>query len=311
MSPQVGVLDRDALAGAIASDPDAGVALLVDLARATDRDLRRQARALAAELVLPLARLGNRPSASGAARLVPARTGGVDLDVDATVEVLARTPPAVGGAPAPRATDPTSAPPAAAPTSWSPPGRRRAASADDLRWRAWRRPGRAYVLVIDASGSVVGPPLRSAVVTAAALAERVGRHDQLAVVAFWSRSVLLRPVASGEPPASVIPRLLALRGGDTTDLAGGLRLALAQASSASAPAREVLVLTDGMANAGDDPVMAAAAAPTAGARVHVLSLSSDGEAVAACEAIAAAGEGHHAPVVRPSLAPAALAEVLG
>ncbi|MGH9055036.1 MAG: hypothetical protein ACRDYY_04105, partial [Acidimicrobiales bacterium] len=45
VSPEVGLLDRDALAGALATDPDAGVALLVDLARATDRDLRRQARA--------------------------------------------------------------------------------------------------------------------------------------------------------------------------------------------------------------------------------------------------------------------------
>src|SRR5262249_58772358 len=48
VSHEVGQLDRDAFAQLLAADPDAAVALLADLARATDRDLRAAARRLAA-----------------------------------------------------------------------------------------------------------------------------------------------------------------------------------------------------------------------------------------------------------------------
>jgi Mg-chelatase subunit ChlD len=113
-----------------------------------------------------------------------------------------------------------------------------------------------------------------------------------------------------DPAATVLDALFDLRGGDTTDLAGGLRAALAEAAGATAARRDVVVLTDGLANAGDDPAAVAASGPAAGARVHVLNLSDTPESVGACRAVADAGGGRSALLLRPSAAPAALAEVL-
>ncbi len=277
VSPDVGQLDDDALAAAIEDDTDSAVELLVDLARATDRDLRARARAVAARILVPAARRGD-ASRSGAVRLATSERQGPDLDLDTTVERVA----ARGGDPL----------------------------AVDLRWRRWQRPGRAYVLVVDASGSVTGRPLATAVATAAALAARVGPDDELAVVAFWSKALVLRPIDSAARPDAVLDALFDLRGGDTTDVAGGLRAALAQATRARASRREVIVLTDGLATAGADPTGIAAAAAAAGTAIHVLGLSDATEADDACRTLAAAGGGRHAPLLRTRDAPGALAEVL-
>jgi Mg-chelatase subunit ChlD len=202
----------------------------------------------------------------------------VDLDVDATLERLGEHP---------------------------------TIRAEDLRWKGWRRPGRSVVLVIDASGSVTGPPLATAVVTAAALAARTGPSDELGVVAFWSRSLVLRHLRDPAPPARVVDRVLTLRGGDTTDLAGGIAAALAQAALATNGRRDIVVLTDGMANEGADPLPVAASAGAVGAALHVFSLSPDGESVDACQALAAAGGGRVAILHRAADAPGAVAAVLG
>jgi Mg-chelatase subunit ChlD len=210
-------------------------------------------------------------------RLVTSKRAGLDVDMDATIEEVA-------GHPSPLA--------------------------EDLRWRRWARPGRAYVLLIDASGSVSGLPLATAVVTAAALASRCGTNDELAVIAFWSQAVLLRSITSLEPPLYVLDGLFDLRGGDTTDLAGGLRVALAQAAGATSGRRDILVLTDGMATAGGDPMPVAATAAASGTAVHVLALTDDPEATEACRRIAAAGGGRMAALLHPADAPAVVAEVL-
>lgn len=277
VSPDVGALDDAALAGALEDDLDEGVDLLVDMARATDPRLREKARRLAPSLLVPAARIPGPSRPGGSARIGPVRDGGVDLDLDATFDRLAEHPEL---------------------------------RADDLRWRGWRRPGRAVVLLIDASGSVTGAPLNTAIVTAAALAARSAPSDELAVVAFWSKSIVLRHMQDPAPPARVIDRLISLRGGDTTDLAGGLRAALSQVGAARAARRDVLVLTDGMANEGTDPLAVAASAAGLGAALHVLALSPDDEAVSACRALAGAGGGRFVTLHKAADAPAAVAEVL-
>lgn len=277
VSPEVGALDEAALARVLEEDLDAGVSLLVDLTRATDPRLRERARRVASSLVVPSARTSGPSVAGGSARMGPVRDGGVDLDLDATLEQLGETPHLRAG---------------------------------DLRWRGWRRPGRAVVLLIDASGSVTGPPLTTAIVTAAALAARCGPSDELAVVAFWSRSVVLRHMRDPSPLSRAVDRVLALRGGDTTDLAGGLTAALSQMALATAGRRDIVVLTDGMANEGGDPLSVASSAAGIGAAVHVLSLCPDEEALEACRSLAAAGGGRLAVLRRAADAPGAVADIL-
>ena len=92
VSPEIGMLDEDALAGALGSDLDAGISLMVDLARATDPTLRAKARAVAGKLLLPPVRSGGDVRGGGSSRLVTVGDGGLDLDVDATLERLAEHP---------------------------------------------------------------------------------------------------------------------------------------------------------------------------------------------------------------------------
>jgi Mg-chelatase subunit ChlD len=278
VSPDVGQLDEQALAGLMGDDLDAGVSLLADMARATDPELRAKARAVAGRVLLPPVRTGHEARPGGSSRLVAVRNDGLDLDIDATLEQLAETP---------------------------------RLRVEDLRWRGWRRPSRAYVLVVDASGSVTGKPLATAIITAAAMASRLRADDELGVLAFWSRAVVLRDLRTPDLPLAVLDSLFDLRGGDTTDLAGGLRAALGQAVLARASSREVVVLTDGMADEGNNYTEVAATAGAVGARVHVLSLGGDAEGAESCARLADAGGGRVATLHRPSDAPVALAQVLG
>lgn len=277
-SPQVGELDVEQLERAAGADLDDTLELLVDLAQATDSEIRIAARRLARRLAIrpPRAADGDR---SGMTRLttVDDPYAGVDLDLDATLARLDQHP---------------------------------RLRADDVRVRAWRSPATAYVLLVDVSGSVAGRRIATALVTAAAISARMRPDDELAVVAFWSTAVVLRPVRSIASTGDLVEAMLTLRGGGTTDLALALRTGLRQAGAARARRRELVLLTDGMATAGVDPLPVAGAAPAAGARLHVLGLAAEQDSRQACVRLAGAGGGRYAELTSAAHAAAAVAEVL-
>ncbi|MGI8701071.1 MAG: zinc-binding dehydrogenase [Nocardioidaceae bacterium] len=181
----------------------------------------------------------------------------------------------------------------------------------DVRVRDWRRRGSAYVVLVDASGSVAGARLATAVLTAGAVATRMRAGDELAVLAFAADVLVLRPLDSPRPPGDALDSLLDVRGGGVTDLAHALRAGLAEAGRARSPGRELLVLTDGLATSGADPLLVAATAARTGARIHVLALTEDDEARLACAGLAGAGGGRVGRLLRPSHAPSAVEAVLG
>ena len=275
VSPAAGQIDEDALAELAARDADAALGLLADLARSTDRELRIEARRLAAKLAVRLARRGA-PRARGGGRLATVADDGSggDLDLDATLDRLDHTP---------------------------------RLTSEDLRVRAFRRARRSWALLVDVSGSVAGHRLATAIVTASALAQRLEPGDDLTVIGFWSKAVVLRRIGATAPPAEVIDDLLTLRGGGTTDLDQALRAAAIQLASTPARERCVIILTDGVVTEGPDPASAAAAV---GGPVHVLALSREPESVAAVLRLAAAGRGRVAWLDSPSRAPAALLGLL-
>lgn len=277
-SPEVGQLDAEAVEQAARTDLDETLELLVDLAKATDSSIRLAARQLALRLSIrpPRAVDGDR---SGTSRLstVDDPFGGVDLDLDATLARLDQHP---------------------------------RLRAEDVRVRAWRSPATAYVLLVDASGSVAGRRIATALVTAAAVAARIRPDDELSVIAFWSRAVVLRPIRSIAATTDIVGALLTLRGGGTTDLSLALRTGLRQAGAARARRRELLLLTDGIATAGADPIAVAAAAGSAGTRLHVLALSDEEPSHLACTRLAGVGGGRYAELLRPSQAAVAVAQVL-
>jgi magnesium chelatase subunit D len=243
VSPQVGELDEDALAGLLAADPDGAAALLADLAVATDRELRATARRLAARVFIRLGQAGA-ARARGIRRLEPGHRGEGDLDLERTLE------------------------------RW--PGRGPLAR-EDLVTRAWTARSRAVCLAVDASGSMAGPGVAMAAVAAAAVV--LAASDRLApsVIAFSGDARVLQEQGTRRPPAELVGDLIGLRGHGVTDLAGALRAAAAQLARADGGERVAILLSDCLRTAGDEP----GAALRGIDRLHVLCPGPDPEPAAA------------------------------
>ena len=228
ISPEVGVLDEDAFAHAVAADPDAALTLLVDLGSATDERLRAAARALARRVVLDRARSGlPRRAGVGKLRTRSADKGG-ELDVDASIGAVLEA----------RAAG-------------------RPAAVDELVARDWARPELALCLLVDASGSMNGERLAAAALTAAACALRApGDH---AVLAFHRDVRVVRAMDSTQRPEAVVDAVLGLRGHGVTALATALRAAAEQLGRTRAARQVVVLLSDCRATDEQDPVPAASA----------------------------------------------------
>jgi magnesium chelatase subunit D len=263
VSPEVGTLDEEALAGLLAADPDGAAALLADLAAATDRELRAAARRLAARVFIRLGQAGQ-VRARGTRRLEPSRRGEGDLDLERT---MAR---------------------------W--PGRGPLAS-EDLVTRSWAARSQAVCLAVDASGSMSGPGVAMAAVAAAAVVLAASDRLSPSVIAFSGEVRVLQHHGTRRPPEDLVGDLVGLRGHGVTDLAGALRAAAAQLARADGGDRVAVLLSDCLRTAGDDPVKALHGID----RLHVLCPApGDGLATAPepAAALARAGGGISQPVGR-------------
>ncbi len=229
ISPEVGVLDEQAMGRAMAEDPTA-FQLLAAMTTATDEQLRAAAIRLSAQVVLDRAR-GGRASMRGVSRLRPVRgaTDG-DLDLDASIEGVS-----------------------AARTEARP------VAHDDLTTVQWARPRTAFAVVVDRSGSMSGARLASAATVAAACALRAPREH--AVLSFAGTVDVIRALSSDVPPAVVAERLLRLRGHGVTRLADALRAAGEQLARARARRRVVILLSDCRTTDEDDTEQTARALP--------------------------------------------------
>ncbi|MEP7045347.1 MAG: vWA domain-containing protein [Ilumatobacteraceae bacterium] len=228
ISPEVGELDEAAVSEGILDDPDGVLALLADLAGATDQRLRDLARRLAGRLFLDLARRG--PSARrGIDRIVeqPYRPDGGDLDLDASFDAIAEA--IAGGT---------------------------ALDVERLRVRSWTTADTALCLLIDRSGSMGGKPLATAAVAAACIALRNPRS--YSVLAFGKDVVAVKSQRADKSSERVVTDVLSLRGHGTTDVAGALRAAADQLGRSRATRKIAIVLSDCRATVEGDAHEAAA-----------------------------------------------------
>jgi hypothetical protein len=121
------------------------------------------------------------------------------------------------------------------------------------------------------------------------------------VVTFSAGVKVLQPQGVRRPPEDLLSDLVALRGHGTTDLAAGLREASQQLASAVADERLVVLLSDCLHTAGDDPTDALAGID----RLHVLVPLGGAEAEAAAGPLAKRGGGRAQTVMRlADIAPA-------
>jgi len=220
ISPEVGVLDEQALNQALGEDP-ATFELLAAMTNATDESLRAAAIRLSASIVLERARAG-RASMRGISRLRSVRgAADGDLDIDASVE----------GVSAARA-------------------EARPVALDDLTTVHWARAQTAFAVVVDKSGSMTGARLAAAATVAAACALRAPKEH--AVLSFAASVDVIRPLDSDMAPAVVSERLLRLRGHGVTRLADALQAARDQLAHARARRRIVILLSDCRTTDDDD-----------------------------------------------------------
>ncbi|WP_064745310.1 AAA family ATPase [Pseudonocardia acaciae] len=273
VSPKVGELDEDAFAEAMRSDPDAAAALLAELARATDRELRAAARRLAGRVFIELGRTGP-ARARGTRRIGPRRGGDGDLDLERTLDGWSGR--------------------------WPPAG-------DELVTLGWTAHRRAVCLLVDSSGSMSGLAVALAAVAAAgvvlASGNDRGRRLDTSVLAFGEEVTVLAPHGVHRPPEDLVAELVSLRGHGLTDIAAALREAARQLASAPADERVAILLSDGQHTTGADPATALAGID----RLHVLCpLAPDAqEATRAASALAERGGGRYRVVRRlTDIAPA-------
>lgn len=201
-------------------EPAEVVALEAPGDRGVDEAARARSRRIARRLSLRPPTAEDRHTGV-AGELVSTRWHGAgdDLDLDATVAVLATNP---------------------------------LPEDEDLVVRERRRTARTVVLAVDVSGSMTGERALTAAATVGALAGELGR-DRLAVVAFWSdAAILVRPGERVEPSA-VLDLLLRVPTRGLTNVTFALTTAARMTSTAGSGDARVLLLSDAVHNAGPDP----------------------------------------------------------
>ena len=299
VSPEVGILDSEAMSQALAGDPTA-FELLALMTTATDERLRAAAIRLSAQIVLDRARAG-RPALRGVSRLRPVR-GALDgdLDLDASIEGVS-----------------------AARSEARPVGH------GDLTTVQWARPRTAFAVVVDRSGSMSGARLAAAATVAAACALRAPQEH--AVLSFAATVEVIKPLVppaaaggqassaaaggqinsaaaggrinSDATPAVVTERLLGLRGHGVTRLADALAAAHEQLAGARAARRVVILLSDCRSTDEDDTLETACRLP----ELIILAPADDHEQAAQ---LAARSGARWAPIAHPLDAAAVLDQLL-
>ena len=261
-------------------EPDEGIALLADMAVATDPALRARARVLARRLLPRLGGTGP-PRRRGSHRLaVHSGTLDGELDLERTLD---RT------------------------------GARRPRHGSDLVTRRFAAAPRALCLLVDRSGSMGGHAVALAAVAASAVISAAGSaHDagaalggaaaggsggsggerlRCGVIAFASETMVLWSLRDPAPAGRVIDDLLSLRGHGRTDLATALRAAARLLEDVPPGGRTALLLSDCLHTRGLDPRAAAGALDC----LHVLGTSDADDARAAGIALARRGGGRYLP----------------
>ncbi len=150
---------------------------------------------------------------------MPYRGGSDDIDLDATLEVLAERP---------------------------------VPEDEDIVVRDRVRAPRSVVLLVDVSGSMRGERVRTAAATVGALAAELER-DRLSVIAFWSDAAVLSHLGDQVRPLDLLDGMLRIPARGLTNVAFPLELAAKELAGTPPRDARVVLLSDCVHNAGPDP----------------------------------------------------------
>jgi Mg-chelatase subunit ChlD len=201
---------------------------VTEAAVAPDPETLRRAREIAARLAVSRPRT-DRTARRGAGDIasVPYRGGSDDIDLDRTLEQLTEHP---------------------------------VPEDEDIIVRERVTTTRSVVLLVDLSGSMRGERARTAAAAVGALAAELAR-DNLAVIAFWSDAAVLSRLGQHVPPERLVESMLRIPARGLTNLAFPLQVARRELARVPARDARVLLLSDCVHNAGQDPRPFAARLP--------------------------------------------------
>lgn len=141
------------------------------------------------------------------------------------------------------------------------------------------RPPVHVALVIDTSASMEGAAIEAARAAAAELVASLQDGDRLTVVTFDSRPTLVVPSVELDDDAreEALEKVAAMEARGTTDLAGGLQVALADLAPHTSEGRvtRIVLLSDGVPNQADAIPSAVSQAAAAGITVTALGFGLD------------------------------------
>jgi Ca-activated chloride channel homolog len=144
---------------------------------------------------------------------------------------------------------------------------------------AQARPPVHVALVVDTSASMEGEAIAAARAAANELVASLQDGDRLTVVTFDSKPVLVVPSVELDDDAreDALEKVAAMQARGTTDLAGGLQVALADLVPHAAEGRvtRIVLLSDGVPNQADSIPSAVAQAAAAGITVTALGFGLD------------------------------------
>ncbi len=200
-------------------EPAALVSAPIDVA-AVDPAVRARARQIAGRLAVRRPRR-DATERRGAGQLVsvPYRGGSDEIDLDATIAVLAEHP---------------------------------VPDDEDILVRERMRTTRSVVLLVDLSGSMRGERIKTAAATVGALAGEL-QHDALGIVAFWSDAAVLLNLGDEVQPMELLDAILRIPARGLTNVAFPLEIAAGQLARVPAREARVVLLSDCVHNAGPDP----------------------------------------------------------
>ncbi|MCK4381625.1 MAG: VWA domain-containing protein, partial [Candidatus Lokiarchaeota archaeon] len=173
-----------------------------------------------------------------------------------------------------------------------------------------KRQKRKVVLVLDTSGSMYGRLLLNAALTTSVLAYNMEKED-FAIVLFNSTAMVMKKINQKRPIISVIDNILDSEAMGFTNIYVGLEKGLKELSKIreNRKSRFGILITDGIYNRGEDPVILAKKYP----KLHVIGMPADNDAdqgVDTCREIAKAGRGKFYAVSDYKEIPRALIELL-
>lgn len=219
---------RPGISGSGFTDEEGALVLGDADATALDPVVRARAHQIATRLAIPRPRTDNSAHrGAGTLASMPYRGGSDEIDLDATLEVLAEKP---------------------------------VPEEDDIIVRDRVRTRRSVVLAVDVSGSMKGERVQTAAATVGALAGEL-QDDALAVIAFWSDAAVLLHLGQPIHPMDLLDTMLRMPARGLTNVAFPLQLAAKELARAPVRDARVVLLSDCVHNAGPDPRPLAARLP--------------------------------------------------